>query len=61
MKVLLVLMFIFDGQSQQMPVGLMLDQESCVVAGAGMKAVLEGANPGLRVEWLCTDVSGVGS
>ncbi len=59
MKSLLVLMFSFGGQSQQQPVGLMLDREACVIAGAGMKAVLEGANPGLRVEWLCTEISGV--
>lgn len=53
MSWLLVLTFTFNGQSGDVPAGLMVDQNTCIVAGKGMELVLEHANPGLDVSWTC--------
>lgn len=53
MSWLLVLTFTFNGQSGDVPVGLMVDENSCIVAGKGMELILEHANPGLPVSWTC--------
>lgn len=51
---LLTLIFITpDGQSAAHPTGLMISQDACNVAGAGMEIVLQAANPGLDVAWTC--------
>ncbi len=51
---LLVLTMGFPGgEPIQQPVGLMIDEQVCIIAGAGMAAVLEQANPGLDVLWTC--------
>lgn len=53
MSWLLVLTFTFHGQSGGVPIGLMVDQNSCIVAGKGMELVLEATNPGLDISWTC--------
>lgn len=50
---LLILNLTFAGQTMHQPVGLMLDERACVIAGAGMAAILENANPGLVVTVSC--------
>lgn len=58
MSWLLVITFTFQGQGSDVPLGLMLDQNSCIVAGKGMELVLEEANPGLDVAWTCLPPAG---
>lgn len=53
MSWVLVLTFTFQGQSGDVPAGLMVDQNTCIVAGKGMELVLEATNPGLDVGWTC--------
>lgn len=53
MSWLLVLTFTWNGQSGDVPAGLMVDQNTCIVAGKGMELILEHANPGLDVTWSC--------
>lgn len=55
---LLILTFTAQGQSGDVPVGLMVDQNTCIVAGGGMEFVLEQANPGLDVTWTCLPPAG---
>lgn len=58
MSWLLVLTFTFQGQSVEVPVGLMVDKNACIVAGKGMEVVLEVTNPGLNISWTCVAPSG---
>lgn len=58
MSWLLVLTFTVQGQSGNVPAGLMVDQNTCIVAGKGMELVLEHANPGLDVSWTCVAPAG---
>ena len=54
MKFLLILtMGMADGPPATAPVGVMMDQPTCQVAGEGMSRILEAANPGLTVRWTC--------
>lgn len=53
MSWLLVLTFTFQGQSVEVPMGLMTDPDTCNVAGKGMEIVLETTNPGLDISWTC--------
>ena len=51
---LLILTFALPGQPESMmPTGIMVTEEACHIAGAGMVAILEDANPGLSVTWTC--------
>lgn len=50
---LLILTFTFRDQSGDVPVGMLVDQETCIVAGKGMELVLEATNPGLDISWTC--------
>jgi hypothetical protein len=57
MKWLLVLSLHYSGQPTAVaPVGLLIDQPTCTVAGAGMTMLVERANPGLDVAWTCLPV-----
>lgn len=58
MSWLLVLTFTFQGQSGDVPVGVLVDENTCIVAGKGMEFVLEGANPDLDVSWTCVAPAG---
>ena len=58
MSWVLVLTFTFQGQGSDVPLGLMLDQNSCIVAGKGMELILEEANPGLDITWTCLPPTG---
>lgn len=58
MSWLLILTFTFQGQSGDVPVGVLVDQNTCIVAGKGMEIVLEGSNPGLDVRWTCVAPAG---
>ena len=58
MSWLLIITFTFQGQGSDVPLGLMHDQNSCIVAGKGMEIVLEDANPGLDVTWTCLPPAG---
>jgi hypothetical protein len=42
-------------QRSDLAAGLMADQQICVIAGAGMVAILEVANPGLTVRFTCAE------
>ena len=53
MEWLLILTFTLSGQTETQPVGVMRDEQVCLIAGAGMAAILEQANPGLTVAVLC--------
>jgi hypothetical protein len=52
---LLILWFALGGAPpERIEAGHMAgDQRICVIAGRGMKLVLEAANPGLTVTWAC--------
>lgn len=50
---LLILTMTISGQTIHQPVGLMINERACVIAGAGMAAILESANPGLTVTIAC--------
>jgi hypothetical protein len=39
--------------TETVPVGMMINHQSCAVAGAGMKHVLESATPGITIAWTC--------
>jgi hypothetical protein len=59
MGVLLILTLTFPGaQPQSLPVGLMVNDEACQVAGVGMAAVLEAGTPGMVVDWTCLQAIG---
>lgn len=51
---LLILTMTMHGQTMTLPAGQMLDQQVCTIAGAGMVAILQAANPGLTVQFTCT-------
>lgn len=53
MSWLLILTFTAQGQSGDVPIGLMVDRDSCIVAGKGMELIIEAANPGLDIAWTC--------
>lgn len=53
MSWLLILTFTVQGQSSEMPVALLVDQNSCIIAGRGFEMLLEEANPGLDINWTC--------
>lgn len=55
MKWLLVLHFIAPGYERSLPAGLLLTEDLCIVAGKGMSAWLEMANPGLHMTWACAE------
>jgi hypothetical protein len=42
-------------QRSDLTAGLMANRQVCVIAGAGMVAILEAANPGLTVRFTCED------
>jgi hypothetical protein len=48
-----------DGAPVEIPAGIMVDRDICIVAGGGAAAVLEQANPGLIVAWTCLPQAGV--
>jgi len=50
---LLILTVTLSGQTETMPVGRMMDQRTCIIAGAGMGVILQRANPGLSVAFTC--------
>jgi hypothetical protein len=54
MEWILMLGFFFNGEAVYQQSGIMLDEDSCIIAGAGMSQVLEAANPGLTVVFTCT-------
>jgi hypothetical protein len=58
MSWLLVFTFTFQGQSGDVPVGILVDENTCIVAGKGMEFVLEGSNPDLDVSWTCVAPAG---
>lgn len=59
MEWLLVLTMSLPGDAPlHVPVGVMFDHDSCIVAGGGMQAVLQEANPGLVVAWTCLPAAG---
>lgn len=49
----LILTLTISGQVTTVPAAVMGDARMCNIAGAGMKAVLEAANPGVVVGWTC--------
>lgn len=51
--ILILTMGTADAPPSTLPVGRMLDRETCAVAGEGMARLLEEANPGLDVTWTC--------
>lgn len=55
---LLILTFTMHGQSRDVPVGMLFDQNTCIVAAQGMEVVLEAANPDLDVSWTCVAPAG---
>lgn len=58
MKWILLLTTGFPGQPPATgSVGLLIDEDTCKVAGAGMTILLEQANPGLTVRWTCLPAS----
>lgn len=54
---LLILTLSAEGQTAQLLAGVMADERLCIVAGAGVTAILEEANPGLVASWSCTPIS----
>lgn len=42
-------------QRSDLTAGLITNQQVCVIAGAGMAAILEAANPGLTVRFTCAE------
>lgn len=36
-----------------MSVGILMDENTCIVAGKGMKVVMENANPGVSIFYKC--------
>lgn len=50
---LLVIVITLGGERVEKPVGLMIDQRACNIAGFGMSAVLSQANPGVDIIWRC--------
>lgn len=42
--------------SDPMPVGMMIDNSACTIAGIGMARILEDANPGMTVQIECRDM-----
>ena len=52
---LLILTMTFHGQTMTLPAGRMVDHQLCTIAGGGMKAILQAANPGLTVRFTCTE------
>lgn len=56
---LLILTFTFQGQTAPpVAMGLIFDERACAIAGAGMVAILEEANPGLAATWTCLKQTG---
>jgi hypothetical protein len=53
---LLILTLSADGQTARLPAGVMADERLCIMAGAGVTAILEEANPGLQADWACTPI-----
>ncbi len=53
MNWLLIILFAADGQTGEQRAGHMADQNTCLVAGAGIELILEAANPGVDVAFLC--------
>ena len=59
MKFLLILtMGLAEGPPSTAPVGLMMDQTTCQLAGEGMSRLLQEVNPGLIVRWTCLPAAG---
>lgn len=54
---LLILTLSAEGQTTDLPVGIMLDKRICVMADAGVAAILEEANPGLEASWSCAPIA----
>lgn len=50
---LLILHIAGAGPTVSVPVGLMVDENACQVAGMGMAAVLQHHQPDLSVTWTC--------
>lgn len=51
---LLFLTLSAPGQAPEtVPVAVLVNRQACVVAGAGMKHVLEAATPGIAIFWAC--------
>jgi len=50
---LLVLYLTGPAQTVSLPVGLLINEEACNVAGLGMAVVLEKQVPDLSVNWQC--------
>jgi hypothetical protein len=57
---LLILTLSAEGQTAQLPAGVMADERLCIMAGAGVTAILEEANPGLVASWSCTPLKAGG-
>ena len=54
MKWLLILTMGYSGEpGSTVPVGRIINEDTCKVAGEGMARLLEEANPGLTVTWTC--------
>ena len=50
---LLILTMTLNGETAHVPAGMMVDQRLCTIAGMGMVGILETANPGLVVAYVC--------
>jgi hypothetical protein len=50
---LILTMGMADGVPSTAPVGVMMDEATCKVAGEGMSRLLQEVNPGLTVRWTC--------
>ena len=53
---LTVWMITFDGTTTEVPVGFMVNEEICNIAGAGFRAVLMMEDPRTEVLWRCNYV-----
>lgn len=50
---LTVWMITADGQATEVPVGVMVDEAICDIAGSGFQRVLTDENPTMQVIWQC--------
>lgn len=53
---LTIFMFTSDGQAAQVPVGFMVDEPICQIAGQGFERVLKAEYPNVLVAWKCENV-----
>ena len=51
-----IFMFTSDGQATQVPVGFMVDEPICQIAGQGFERVLKAEDPSVLVAWKCENV-----